>query len=65
MKLEVGTRVQACGKTWTVKRVGRIYYHLAVDGSKTLHGMTFEIPKTEAHADIQSGKATIIVGQDK
>lgn len=58
--LTVGTKVEACGKTWTVQRVGRVYYHMTVDGNRSLQRCTFEIPKHEAHADIQSGKAKVV-----
>lgn len=60
MKLEVGTKVQSCNRTWTVARVCRVYYHLTADGSKSLKNHTFPILKSEAHRDIESGIAKVI-----
>jgi hypothetical protein len=60
MKLAIGTKIESCNKVWIVKSIGRLYYHLAVQGSEKLKGYTFEIPKAEAHADIASGIAKVI-----
>ena len=60
MTLSIGTKIESCNKVWIVKSVGRVYYHLAVQGSENLKGYTFEIPKSEAHSDIESGVAKIV-----
>jgi hypothetical protein len=59
MKLSIGTTVEACGKKFVVVACGNGRYTVSINGSR------WTMPCSEAHDDIKSGKAIIVLGGAK